>query len=181
MRTYNYTAQGKKSALKGLSPEATYRKHVEAGWAPTAMSRDEVRAACARTEERSVVQGAISVGGRHWTCPELQAYQYEKIWVRVPAYPTPAELLLLDRHGERVGIGAEHNVEGADAYDAIVIYGENTSLRALCHLVQNCAASTSGIGSIRLPRIETTLRGMSCGSGALKLLHERRDELRSQA
>ncbi|WP_147377792.1 hypothetical protein [Mesorhizobium waimense] len=104
VRTYNHTAQGKKSALKGLSPEATFRKHLEAGWAPTAMSRDEVRAACARTEERSVVQGAISVGGRHWTCPELQAYQYEKIWVRVPAYHTPAELLLLDRYGERVGI-----------------------------------------------------------------------------
>ncbi|TGV11397.1 hypothetical protein EN816_24375 [Mesorhizobium sp. M8A.F.Ca.ET.173.01.1.1] len=106
VRTYNHTAQGKKSALKGLSPEATFRKHLEAGWAPTAMSRDEVRAACARTEERSVVQGAISVGGRHWTCPELQAYQYEKIWVRVPAYHTPAELLLLDRHGEQVGIAS---------------------------------------------------------------------------
>ncbi|ARP68183.1 hypothetical protein A9K65_032695 (plasmid) [Mesorhizobium sp. WSM1497] len=106
VRTYNHTAQGKKSALKGLSPEATFRKHLGAGWAPTAMSRDEVRAACARTEERSVVQGAISVGGRHWTCLELQAYQYEKIWVRVPAYHTPAELLLLDRYGERVGIAS---------------------------------------------------------------------------
>ncbi|WP_192179986.1 hypothetical protein [Mesorhizobium amorphae] len=104
VRTYNHTAQGKKSALKGLSPQAAYREHLEVGWAPTAVSRDEVRAACARTEERSVIQGAISVGGRHWTCPELQAYQYEKVWVRVPAYHTPAELLLLDRHGERVGI-----------------------------------------------------------------------------
>ncbi|MGX9148184.1 hypothetical protein [Mesorhizobium sp. 128a] len=72
-------------------------------------------------------------------------------------------------------IGAEHNVEGADAYEAIVIYGENTSLRALCHL-QNCAAATSDVGSIRLPRIETTLRGMSCGSDLLRLLHERRND-----
>jgi hypothetical protein len=84
-----------------------------------------------------------------------------------------------------VRIGAEHNVEGADAYEAIVIYGENTSLRALCHLLQNCAARTSGFGSIRLPRIETTLRGMSCGSDVLRLLHEHRnaaaDDLRSPA
>lgn len=84
-----------------------------------------------------------------------------------------------------VRIGAEHNVEGADAYEAIVTYGENTSLRALCHLLQNCAAGTSGFGNIRLPRIETTLRGMSCGSDVLRLLHERRndaaDDLRSPA
>ncbi|CCV09626.1 conserved hypothetical protein [Mesorhizobium metallidurans STM 2683] len=84
-----------------------------------------------------------------------------------------------------VRIGAEHNVEGADAYEAIVTCGENTSLRALCHLLQNCAAGTSGFGSIRLPRIETTLRGMSCGSDVLRLLHERRndaaDHLRSPA
>ncbi|PBB88980.1 hypothetical protein CK215_30070 [Mesorhizobium sp. WSM3864] len=52
VRTYNHTAQGKKSALKGLSPEATFRKHLEAGWAPTAMSRDEVRAACASKNGR---------------------------------------------------------------------------------------------------------------------------------
>ncbi|MBZ9982461.1 MULTISPECIES: hypothetical protein [unclassified Mesorhizobium] len=63
-----------------------------------------------------------------------------------------------------VRIGAEHNVEGADADEAIVIYGENTSLRALCHLLQNCAPATSGDGNIRLPRIETMLRGRSCGS-----------------
>lgn len=71
-------------------------------------------------------------------------------------------------------IGAEHTVEGADAYEAIVTYGENTSLRALCHLLQNCATATSQVGSIRLPRIETTLRGMSCGSDVLKRLHESR-------
>lgn len=59
------------------------------------------------------------------------------------------------------------------AYEAIATYGQNTSLRALCHLLQNCAAATSGDGTIRLPRIETTLRGMSCGSDALKLLHDR--------
>ncbi|RUW81286.1 AAA family ATPase [Mesorhizobium sp. M2A.F.Ca.ET.067.02.1.1] len=75
-----------------------------------------------------------------------------------------------------VRIGAEHNVEGADAYEAIATYGQNTSLRALCHLLQNCAADTSGDGSIRLPRIETMLRVMSCGSDALKLLHERRND-----
>jgi len=80
-----------------------------------------------------------------------------------------------------VRIGAEHNVEGADAYEAIVIYGENTSLRALCHLLQNCVAVTNGVGSIRLSRIETTLRVMSCRSDGLKLLHERGYDLRRSA
>lgn len=80
-----------------------------------------------------------------------------------------------------VRIGAKHNVEGADAYEAIVIYGENTSLRALCHLLQNCTAATSGAGGIRLSRIETTLRVMSCGSDTLKLLHDRGDDLRRSA
>ncbi|WP_244604571.1 MULTISPECIES: hypothetical protein [Mesorhizobium] len=75
-----------------------------------------------------------------------------------------------------VRIGAEHNVEGTDSYEAIAIYGENTSLRALCYLLQNCVAASSGLGSIRLPRIENTLRGMSCGSDVLKLLHERRND-----
>ncbi|QND69743.1 hypothetical protein HB777_37560 (plasmid) [Mesorhizobium loti] len=79
-----------------------------------------------------------------------------------------------------VRIGAEHNVEGTDSYEAIAIYGENTSLRALCYLLQNCAAGTSGFGSIRLPRIETTLRGMSCASDVLKLLHERRNDRQPQ-
>lgn len=104
LKTYHHVAQGKQSQLKGLSPEAAFKKYVDGGWAATVMSRDEVRAACARTEERKVDQGAIQLGGRIWTCPELQAYQHEKVWVRVPAYHTPAELLLLDRHGERVGI-----------------------------------------------------------------------------
>lgn len=40
---------------------------------------------------------------------------------------------------------------------------------ALCYLLQNCAAVTNGVGSIRLSRIETTLRVMSCGNDALKL------------
>ena len=80
-----------------------------------------------------------------------------------------------------VRIGAEHNVEGDNAYEVIVIYGENTSLRALCHLLQNCAAVTNGVGSIRLSRIETTLRVMSGGNDALKLLHERRNDTRSPA
>nr|BAN09566.1 conserved hypothetical protein [Mesorhizobium loti NZP2037] len=75
-----------------------------------------------------------------------------------------------------VRIGVEQNVDGADAYEAIVIYGENTSLRALCHLLQNCAALTSGIGGIRLPRNETTLSCDVVRQRCVKLLHERRHD-----
>lgn len=71
--------------------------------------------------------------------------------------------------GDCVRIGAEHNVEGSRRLRG------NRHLRAK-HLpsralppVQNSAAATSGDGNIRLPRIETMLRGMSCGSDALKV------------
>lgn len=69
-----------------------------------------------------------------------------------------------------INIGAEYNVEGRDAYDAIANYGQNTSLRALCHLLDKCVAATGGVGSIGLRHIEMVLRGTPAGRDALKLL-----------
>lgn len=104
LRAYEHTRQGKGSALKGQSPASAFKSHVDAGWAATVMSRDEVRAACAKTETRKVTQGAISVHGRIWTCDELQRHMHDDVQVRVPAYHAPAELLLLDLNDERLGI-----------------------------------------------------------------------------
>ncbi|WP_159585853.1 Mu transposase C-terminal domain-containing protein [Chelativorans xinjiangense] len=104
LRAYEHTAQGKDSKLKGQSPAMLFKAHVDAGWAATVMSRDEMRAACAHTETRTVSQGRISVGNVMWSCPALWDYPHDRVQVRVPAYHEPAELLLLDLNGERLGI-----------------------------------------------------------------------------
>lgn len=68
-----------------------------------------------------------------------------------------------------INIGVEYNVEGRDAYEAIANFGQNTSLRRLCFLLDICVAATGGVGSLSLQRIETTLRDHS-GRDAVKLL-----------
>lgn len=62
-----------------------------------------------------------------------------------------------------INIGAEYNVEGLDAYDAIAAYGENTSIRQLCFLLNACTEASSGVGGIGLHRLETALRAMRGG------------------
>ncbi|QND61669.1 hypothetical protein [Mesorhizobium huakuii] len=104
LKAYHSVPMGKQSGLKGLSPNTTFQKHVAAGWSAITMSRDEVRAAVARRVERTVIQGAIKLRGRRWTCEELWQYAHEKVLVCEPVYPTPAELLLLDMKGKRLGI-----------------------------------------------------------------------------
>lgn len=70
-----------------------------------------------------------------------------------------------------VSIGVEYNVEGRDAYEALAAYGQRTSLRALCFLLDMCAAATGGRGGIALRHIETALGNMTpIGRDALKLL-----------
>lgn len=70
-----------------------------------------------------------------------------------------------------IGIGVEYNVEGKDAYEALANYGQQTSLRALCFLLDLSAALTGGQGGIALRHIETALGNMTpAGRDALKLL-----------
>lgn len=105
LRAYEHMPQEGKR-LNGKSPAMAFKEHVDAGWRATVMSRDEIRAACARTETRTVRQGRISVNNIHWTCPELWEYPHSRVQVRVPAYHEPAELLLLDLKGQRLGIAS---------------------------------------------------------------------------
>lgn len=129
LQAYEHMPQGRASALKGLSPAAAFRRHVEAAWAATVMSRDEIRAACAKTETRKVIQGTISVHGRLWTCEELWSYPHEQVGVRVPAYHEPAELLLLGPDGRRLGIAVPDQ-----AYSPLDARGaQATAVRANAH------------------------------------------------
>ncbi|WP_041544195.1 MULTISPECIES: hypothetical protein [Chelativorans] len=104
LKAYHSVPTGKQSGLKGLSPNTTFQQHVTAGWSAITMSRDEVRAAVARRVERTVIQGAFQIRGRRWSCEELWQYMHDKVLVCEPVYHAPAELLVLDMKGNRLGI-----------------------------------------------------------------------------
>ncbi|MDX8433273.1 hypothetical protein RFN25_07475 [Mesorhizobium abyssinicae] len=104
LKAYHSMPTGKQSGLKGHSPNTTFQQHVVAGWSAITMSRDEVRAAVARRVERTVIQGAIQLRGRRWSCEELWQYSHDKVLVCEPVYHAPAELLVLDMKGKRLGI-----------------------------------------------------------------------------
>lgn len=95
---------GKRSGLKGHSPNTTFQQRVAAGWSAMTMSRDEVRAAVARRVERTVIQGAFQIRGRRWSCEELWQYTHDKVLVCEPVCHAPAELLVLDMKGNRLRI-----------------------------------------------------------------------------
>lgn len=134
LKAYHSVPKGRQSGLKGLSPNTTFQKHVAAGWSAITMSRDEVRGAVARRVERTVIQGAFQIRGRRWSCEELWQYTHDKVLVCVPVYHAPAELLVLDMKGNRLGIatpdvalhpldhrGAQSTSARAKAYrDAVV-------------------------------------------------------------
>lgn len=104
LKAYHNVPTGKQSRLKGLSPNTTFQQHVAAGWSAITMNRDEVRAAVARRVERTVIQGAFQIRGRRWSCEELWQYTHDKVLVCEPVYQAPAELLVLDMKGNRLGI-----------------------------------------------------------------------------
>ncbi|MER9273595.1 hypothetical protein [Mesorhizobium sp. M0643] len=104
LKAYHSVPTGKQSGLKGLWPNAIFQQHVAAGWSAITMSRDEIRAAVARRVERTVLQGAFQIRGRRWSCEELWQYTHDKVLVCEPVYHAPAELLVLDMKGNRLGI-----------------------------------------------------------------------------
>lgn len=118
--TYHAIPMDKKSILKGLSPHQAFAKH--AGWQSVTMGRDEVRAACAKTETRKVRGGAISVSGKVFTCRELQGWMQDEVLVRVPAYHDPHELLVLKQNGDLLGVACHdrdyHPLEPEGAREA---------------------------------------------------------------
>lgn len=106
LRAYHVIEQGAKTQLKGRSPDRAFQDHLDAGWSSCVMSRDEIRAACSKSEERTNVQGSIEALGQFWTCPELRFSPDKRVLVRLPVYHQPAELLILRMNGERLGIAA---------------------------------------------------------------------------
>jgi hypothetical protein len=94
----------KRGQLGARSPKQAFAVHVAGGWTAVKMDPEGLLVAFTRPQERAVIQGSISLNGRSWTCPELQAFQGAKVVARVPAYHGFNELLVETLAGERLGI-----------------------------------------------------------------------------
>ncbi len=91
-------------ALKGSSPRGAFEAHVREGWAATIIDPDRLHTVFTRPETRKVRQHGISVGGRKWTCDELDVYFEEIVTVHVPQYHGYNALRLTGSNGEFIGI-----------------------------------------------------------------------------
>lgn len=89
------------------SPNEHFAKAVATGWQRTEVDPFALRVAFSTTETRRVVQGAVSVGGRYWTCPELQAFTGDKVSVLIPKYEDWSFLPLKDEAGRWLGNAIE--------------------------------------------------------------------------
>ena len=89
------------------SPADLYHDAVTAGWQRTDLDPFALRVAFSTSETRRVVQGAISVNGRHWTCPELQSYLGDTVTVLIPKFEDWSLLPLKDDAGRWLGHAVE--------------------------------------------------------------------------
>jgi hypothetical protein len=102
LRSYEHFPQS--GALCGRSPAQTFQNSVENGWAATVIDPENLLTVFTRAEKRVVRNQAVSIDGRIWTCPELDAYLGNSVIARVPAYHGFNELLILEPGGRRIGI-----------------------------------------------------------------------------
>jgi hypothetical protein len=155
LKAYHSVPTGKRSGLRGLSPNDAFQKHADAGWAAMTVARDEVRAAVARRVQRTVRQGALQIRGRRWSCEELWRCTHDRVLVCEPVYHAPAELLVLDMKGNRLGIAtpdiALHPLDPRGA--------QSTAARARAHR----DAIAEMVGSI--PQIDVAARLTALGQG----------------
>lgn len=99
-------------ALKNRSPASAYRAAIEAGWQRHHLDPHELMTIFATRETRQVRQGAISHGGRRWSCDELAAYLGGSVTIHVPKYEEPSVLPLLDGDGEVFGFARPEQAFG---------------------------------------------------------------------
>lgn len=87
------------------SPTSRFARHVTEGWAATLLDPSQLLTVFTRTETRIVRQHGISVDGRHWSCPELDAYLGSTVTVKVPVLGIGFnELWIGDEAGNPLGI-----------------------------------------------------------------------------
>jgi hypothetical protein len=99
---YNSIAQY--GELKGDSPAGRFAKHVAEGWRATVMDDRDLLTVFTRTETRVVRQHGISVDGRTWSMPELDAHFGSTVLVKIPVLGFGFnELWVGDEQGEFIG------------------------------------------------------------------------------
>lgn len=78
---------------------------LQGGWTLTEVHADAFRLAFSHKRQLTIRQGAVSIGGRRWTCPELVAWLPPKITALIPKYEDWTRIPLLDPStGELVGM-----------------------------------------------------------------------------
>jgi hypothetical protein len=96
LASYHAMPSGKRSSLKGLSPNGSLSKAIGAGWGMTVVNPDAFRVAFSRPEPRKLHQGVIRYAGRLWTSDALMAHQGNSVTLLVPHYEEPCRLAVLD-------------------------------------------------------------------------------------
>ncbi|RMX61856.1 Mu transposase C-terminal domain-containing protein [Roseibium alexandrii] len=84
LRAYEVMPQS--GALEGLSPRQRFEAHVRQGWAATVIDPDRLNTVFTKPETRKVRQHGIPVGGRRWSCDELDVWFHDTIAVHIPQY-----------------------------------------------------------------------------------------------
>lgn len=103
LKAYEHVPQS--GSLKGDSPKTRFQRFISDGWAATIMDPAEVLTVFAKTETRTVRKHGISVDGRSWNCPELDAYFDRVVTVKIPVLGIGFnELWIGDERGDFVGI-----------------------------------------------------------------------------
>lgn len=102
LRAYEVMPQS--GALKGLSPRQSFEAHVRQGWSATVIDSDRLNTVFTKPETRKVRQHGISVGGRRWSCDELDVWFHDTITVHIPQYHGYNALRLTKPDGSFLGI-----------------------------------------------------------------------------
>ena len=137
--TYSWVPQ-ERGKLKGRSPNQAYEQAIQAGWTMTEVHADAFRLAFSHKRQLTLRQGAVSIGGRRWTCPELVTWLKPKITALIPKYEDWNRIPLLDPStGELVGMA-----EPQHAYDPTETAGaiesdkmKNEHLKAVLKLARS--------------------------------------------
>lgn len=109
---YNRVPQ-ERGKLKGRAPYQAYEQAIQAGWTMTEVHADAFRLAFSHKRQLTLRQGAVSIGGRRWTCPELVTWLEPKITALIPKYEDWTRIPLLDPStGELVGMAEPQRAYG---------------------------------------------------------------------
>ncbi|QND52787.1 transposase [Phyllobacterium sp. 628] len=101
LKTYEQIPQ--KGALEGKSPSQVFESHVNAGWAATVIDEERFYLAFSKSETRKLEKHAFRLGGRLWSCHELDCCFERTVSVRVPAYHGFNQLLVETTGGKHIG------------------------------------------------------------------------------